>query len=241
MSREEGGPQLRARIKRQAHYIGTALPFLRTGYRVGRELVRPRLHAIQLDLSNRIDFGPGAPRFAERLHVDPRKVEWYDRRGDPFTSSAHVVSGAWPPQGAAPLLEDDVLQAAIRRWCDGLAWEETGEIERMERAIERYGPVKGCRGREDILRRCAELDRIFEVVAAAGELQPHSAHNPGTFREFGGIGMHVGPDGVLIRGGNGRHRFAMGWVLGLTSIPVRLGLVHRDAVDLLVRLRQPPS
>jgi hypothetical protein len=229
---------LRRRVRRRVRHAGLALPVGRAAYRAGKEIVRPRLHALPLDIANRVTFGPGAPRFAERLYIDPRQVVWCDRHGDPFTSSARVVDGAWPPPDAAPLQSDAVLQAAIRRWHDGLPWEETGEIERMMRAIARNGPLKGCSDRRDILRRCEQLDRVFQTVESERRLQPHGAQNPATFREFGGIGMHLGPGGVLVRGGNGRHRFAMAWILGLPSIPVRVGFVHRQAVPLLTGLRR---
>lgn len=100
------------------------------------------------------------------------------------------------------------------------------------------GTIKGCRTREDILARCARLDDIFHVLERERRVRPQGELEPGTFRELGGIGMHIGKYGVPVRATNGRHRFAIARILKIPRIPVRVGLVHRTALDLLPTLRQ---
>ncbi len=153
-------------------------------------------------------------------------------------ASGRVVLGTWPTAGQRPIDDDLILQSSIARWVHGLPWEETGEVERMERAIRRKGPIKGCRTRQEILDRCAQLDGIFEMIRQEGRLRPHGELEPGTFRELGGIGMHIGVDGTPVRSANGRHRFAMARILQIPRIPVRVGLVHHTALPLLPELRR---
>lgn len=200
----------------------------------------PRLHAAGQDAINRVRFGPGAPRFAERLWVDPARVHHFDRQGTVWRS-ARVVVEAWPTANQQPIDRDPVLRTSIARWVDGLPWERTGELERMERAIERLGPVSGCRTRQDILERCERLDGLFRVIEREGRVRRQAEVEPDTFREFGGIGMHLGPDAVPIRAGNGRHRFAIARILELSVVPVRIGSVHHSAMASLDALRRPPS
>jgi len=223
--------------------VGTAaheLPWIESAYAWQRDRVRARLTAAARDRVNRRRHGPSAPRFAERLWVDPSMVRSVMVHGSALGNSARV-SDDFPASLIAPLDGDAVFVAAVAHWVDGLSWEQTGEIERMERAIRAKGPIKGCRSRADILRRCARLDEIFQTVEREKRLRTQAEAEPGTFREVGGIGMHIGPGGVPIRAANGRHRFAMARILGLPPIPVRIALVHPDALAALGRLRRPPA
>ncbi|HEX2766265.1 MAG TPA: hypothetical protein VHR55_06490 [Candidatus Limnocylindria bacterium] len=209
------------------------LPGVRTVYR-SRYAVP--VHAFVLDRWNRARYGPSAPRFAERLWIDPRDVRTFGLHGTIWRSGR--VRDDWP-EGARPLDEDPVLTCAIARWRDGLPWEQTGEFEMMDRTIARLGHHDGVRTREDVIRRCAQLDEVFREIEREGRVRPRNEVVPNAFRELGGIGVHIGPDGELVRGINGRHRFAMAWILGIERIPVRIGMVHRSAIPHLDRMRRP--
>jgi hypothetical protein len=204
-------------------------------YRWQRDRVGPRLHAYVHDRRNRARYGPEAPMFAERLWVDPRQVQHYLLG---IGGSGHVRLEAWPTSAQTPIEDDPILKTSIARWALGLPWEETGELERMERIIEQRGPIKGCRTRADILERCARLDEIFHMIEREGRVRPLVEIEPQTFREFGGIGMHIGEGGVPVRDVNGRHRFAMARILQISPIPVRIGVVHHSALRLLPELRR---
>jgi hypothetical protein len=196
----------------------------------------PLLHAAVRDPWNRVRFGPDAPRFAERLWIDPRTVRGYDRKGVAW-KSGRVVTGAWAQKNERPIEEDLILQSSIAHWVHGRSWEESGEVDRMLKAIEGYPGHAGCFNRQDILQRCARLDDIFRVIQREGRVRSQDQLDAQTFREFGGIGMHVGPNGALIRGGHGRHRFAMAWILEIPLVPVRIGMVHHSSLFLLKELR----
>lgn len=200
----------------------------------------PRAFAMLRDGQNRIRYGSNSPRFAECLWIDPLQVGHFDllfaRRSR--WNSGRVIEGEWPNDHLQPVGTDPILQTSIARWVKGLSWEATGEVERMERAISARGPLHGCTTREDILRRCAKLDEVFAMIQREGRLRPQDEVERNAFREMGGIGMHIGPGGVPIRAGNGRHRFAMALILQLPVIPVRVGLVHHSALARLPEYRQ---
>lgn len=201
----------------------------------------PRAFALFRDGQNRIRYGSNAPRFAECLWIDPQRVEHFDllfaRRSR--WNSGRVIEGDWPNDYLQPIRKDPILRTSISRWVEGLSWKATGEVERMERAIAARGPLHGCRTKEDILRRCADLDEVFATIQREGRLRTQDEVERNAFREMGGIGMHIGPGGVPIRAGNGRHRFAMALILQLPRIPVRVGLVHRSALPHLLEYRRP--
>lgn len=228
-------------IRRRAANAAAAIPGLRAVHHWEQTHVRARLLAAARDRANRRRHGPLAPRFGERLWVDPMAIEQFVVAGSSLSDSGRVAFDDFGAGRAEPIEDDPILQAAIARWDQGLPWEETGEIERMERAIRRKGPIKGCRTRADILARCARLDEIFATVQREGRLRTQGEVEPGVFREVGGIGVHLGPGGVPIRAANGRHRFAMARILRLPTMPVRVGLVHHSALPAVERLRQPPA
>jgi len=231
-------PTVKGVLRRKASAVAIGVPVLRRLYQWERHQVRPRGYAIARDVSNRMRYGPNAPRLGERLWIDPTRVGHFLVSGSSLADSGRVEAGAYFNR-LQPIGDDPILQAAEARWVNGLPWEETGEIERMERAIRERGPIKGCRTRADILERCARLDDIFRTVEREARLRPQGEVEPGTFREVGGIGMHIGPGGTPIRAANGRHRFAMVRILALPLIPVRIGVVHESALPLLKDLRRP--
>jgi hypothetical protein len=200
----------------------------------------PYVHGAMTDILNRARYGAGAPRFAERLWIDPRTVRRFDRKGTVWRS-ARVVRGAWPRGDEQPMEQDPILQTSIAHWVEGKSWEESGEVARMEATISKYPGIAGCFSRDDILQRCVRLDGIFRVIEREHRVRSMTELDPGNYREFGGIGMHVGPNGELIRAGHGRHRFAMALILGIELIPVRVGMVHRSALPVLAELRQQPT
>jgi hypothetical protein len=215
-----------------------SIPGLRAFF---RSAYAPRAWALARDPWNRIRFGPDAPRFAERLWIDPLAVEHFDRRGLSWNSGS-VVTGEWSGATQRPIESDPILASSIAHWVDGVPWEETGEIERIERAMQRKrkGQLRPWTSREDVLRRYRELDEAFLSIQREGRVRTQGEVEPGAFRELGGIGMHIGPGGVPIRAGNGRHRFAIARILRIPRIPVRVGLVHRSAIALLPDLRKAP-
>jgi len=227
---------LKKKLRTHAVNFSASVPPVRSLYKWEHDRVQPRLQAYFGDRSNRARYGSDAPRFAERLWVAPRHVQ---HAAFGIGRSGRVETGSWPTGHQRPIEEDPVLCAAVARWMIGLPWEETGEVERMERVIRRKGTVKGCGTRKDILARCAQLDAIFEVIKREQRVRPHGEVVPQTFREWGGIGMHIGPHGIPIRAENGRHRFAIAWILEIPLIPVRIGVVHHSALHLLNDLRHP--
>lgn len=228
-------------LHRRVATVLVHVPGLRSLHHWERERVRPRLHAPIRDRANERRYGPEAPRFAERLWIDPLAVEHFVVAGSSLSDSGRVTFDDFAEGQRQPIDDDPIMQAAVARWRDGRPWEETGEIERMERAIRRKGPIKGCRTHADIMARCARLDAIFSMIQRERRVRAQPELDPRAFREVGGIGAHVGPDGVPIRAANGRHRFAMARILGIRSIPVRVGLVHASALPMLDRLRRPPA
>lgn len=180
----------------------------------------------------RRSYGPDAPRWAERIHVDPRAIEVV--LAPPGTvETGSVVGGDWDLD-VLPVDDIDRVRYCRLHFVDGLSWEETGAYEAMRRRIaeRRDGRVSvdGCASEEDIIARYARIDALYEECRRLGRLRTRAEVAQRPFRENYGVLVHIGRDGQPIFGHHGCHRLAVSQILGLPTIPAQLGIVHPDAL-----------
>ncbi len=111
------------------------IPGVRTLSRWERYRIRP-IYAYFLDRRNRAVTG---------LALPATRSAYGSIHGMCITTcSGSAGPEAWkhptlPIAAQQPIEEDPVLQASIAHWIHGLPWEQTGEVERMERAIRKKG------------------------------------------------------------------------------------------------------
>jgi hypothetical protein len=200
-----------------------------------------RATAVARDSYNRLRFGPAAPKYAERIWIDPRACHHYlEIPGYYRSHTGRVETGPWPHHAQQPVEEHPAVRAACRRWAQGLPWEATGELERMADLLSIGNRSDGLRDEDQVHARCEELDRIFTTVRLEGRLRTRQQLDTTAFREMDGVGFHVDADGRLVKAGGGYHRFAMALILGLPLIPAQIGVVHRDAIGQLAPYRREP-
>ncbi|ETX26800.1 hypothetical protein [Roseivivax isoporae] len=196
------------------------------------------------DLANRLTWGRGAPLSDECIWIDPRQVDRAYARGGPQVykrrHSGTVADGDWDLSWR-PVDEMTKIRACVRHFVKGESWEETGIFEEMMRRIDRHGIFDGCRTLDDVRRRYAAIDRMYDDIARTRRLQPVRERPEAFRREHGGILVHIDRDGLPMLAGNGNHRMAIARILGLERIPAQLGAIHRRAVEAgeMVRLRSP--
>jgi hypothetical protein len=189
--------------------------------------------ALAREVVNVVRFGRDAPGFAERIWVDPAALTTTLGPMDYAlgrVSSGTVRGGDWDL--AAWAIDESVVQACVVHWRDGVPWKDSGAYDHIMAAMARSpeGVFDGCRTLEDVERRHAAIDALFEQVAAEGRLRPRNELPGHVFREMGGVCVHVGRTGNLIRGGDGAHRLGMALALGLPVMPAMIGCVHLDAI-----------
>lgn len=196
----------------------------------------PRSVGVLRDGWNRLYWGPGAPRFAERIHVDPRACRDSLRLGSQTVSSGRVVRDAGRFSAVRPTREEPLIAGCLRHWVKGVDWDGTGLPELVAEQVRANGVQDRCRSVADVRARYQRLDGLFDAVRDEGRLKCRT--ELGGWREMGGILIHVGADGRLYFGGNGNHRLALALALGLESIPAQLGTIHVDALEQLPDLRR---
>jgi hypothetical protein len=126
---------------------------------------------------------------------------------------------------------------ALMHWELGLSWRDAGAYDYMMGRIAQSGELDGCRTLTDVVKRYDRLDELFEQVQREGRLRAVPEVRPNTFREQGGVYMHIGRNNSPIFGTGGCHRLAIAKVLDLEEIPTQLGVVHPEALRIWTTYR----
>ena len=186
--------------------------------------------AAALDTGNALRFGRDAPRFAERLWIDPASVVMHSTRLR-RAASAQVLDGDWD-QPVGELASVVPYRELELHWGEGLSWEEVGAVARYERAFL-ANPKKPQHGRttmDEIHALLADWDDLFRTVCATRMLLSRHELGLPVFRGYDDIVVHFSRSGEPLFGWRGKHRLAAGRIAGIRWIPVQVGAVHREAV-----------
>lgn len=210
---------------------------IKRGYRQ----IRKRFTIYMLDVRNKLKYGWSAPLYKERIWVDPRKIEYMIEREEVkrvsglHRSKASGVVVDWAEvENIKPITDEFRIQYCYAHWKEGKSWDELGVIDFMSKT-KSYGSWP----REKIEARFKMLDRAFEETKKTGRLKTRKEIDPSNFRESEGILVHIGRGGEVFFGGNGFHRLAIAKVLGLEEIPACIGLVDKNAIQILDKFRKP--
>lgn len=211
---------------------------------IGHKLGLAVLASIR-DTYNSVHYGTQAPRFAERVWIDPRRVSRVVRDSNfRRPDSARVIGGDWDER-AADIRQWGKFIECERHWREGVTWQETGLIQALIERIAQEGPINGYRCSADVNRRYDELDSIYRHVRSSRELHSMRELAMQRFRGWGDMLIHVGHGLELLLGRGGHHRFAVARCLDLELVPAQIGVIHRTAVEswseLCVRSNERPQ
>jgi hypothetical protein len=197
---------------------------------VGYSLARQAGAAARFDAINIRTYGRRAPRYGERVWIDPMACDWIIG-GLKRSQTGQVLSGEWDSE-KAPLATSVKIQACELHWQRGVPWEETGVYEHMMQLIREHGKVDGCLTLADVRARYSRLDAMYDQILSEGQLRSQvELRGWRNFRALGEIYVHFDRNGQILFGGGGTHRFAASRIAGLSSVPAQLGVVHAEALD----------
>lgn len=199
------------------------------------------LHAWRQDIHNVAHYGIAAPRFAERIWVDPMQLK--SALVLPPGVRRHHASGLVMDTSElqeVPLFGSRQFDSSIEHWCRGVPWEETADYLAVMEGVRRGERRADCNTEKDVLLRYQRLDALIETVREEGRLRTRPELEKHAFREYGGVQVCVGKQGrLLLLQHSGYHRFAIAWILNLPLMPAQIGLVDPDAIQYLRLLREP--
>lgn len=180
------------------------------------------------DVRGLVEHGLGAPRYAERIWFDPSACAFatlqFARR-----HSGETRAGDWDTE-IEPVDNLAKIEFCRLHWEDGVPWEETGAFDHWAALSADGRVVDNCSSLDDLAERYRRLDRMFEQLRTDRRLRTRRELPGRSFRELGGIYIHVDRSGKPLFGGGGFHRFAAAQILGFTRAPAQVGVVHSAAL-----------
>lgn len=195
-----------------------------------RDLLR---RAVREDVARLRQHGWRAPRWGQRIWVDPAEVRYTYSRFKPTQHSGSVIEGEWD-RTERPIEANEIVAAAIRHWQGGMSWEASGaldiHLERLRVLGARGRDVDGCYTPDDVHMRLCRLDELYEQTRREGRLRTRKECHDHLLREHGGVYIHISRDGRPIFGSRGTHRLVIAKVLELPHIPAHLGVLHGGAL-----------
>ncbi len=210
---------------------------------------RLKLHYIAAtrDIRNKIYYGFSAPAFAEKIWIDPNEVDKAidenHLKQELHVSTSRLASGKIVSdrklfKKVYPVERINKIKFCIEHWEEGHDWEETGAIDYMAELISQNGKVDGCADIEDVYERYKSLDEIYKEVKEERRIKSMEELHNNNFREFGGVFVHLGPEGEPYLGMGGLHRFAIAKTLNIRQIPAQIGIVHQTALPVIPEFRK---
>ena len=172
------------------------------------------------DLLNVLQYGLSAPKFAERIFIDPNKVSYHSTAGFSRKNSGLVIDSCWDKQ-IEPLTNIKKIRIAYEFLESQKTWDECGAYKNMAELIKTHPGTDELFTEADIVERYERLSQFIENLKSGEEFLDGEG-----FRENGGVLIHIGKQGELIFGGGGCHRLAISQKLNLPFIPCQIGVVH---------------
>ncbi len=162
------------------------------------------------------------------IHTPKGKSQIYPK-DDRLVS--HLHDGDWD-RNLVRFDQNPIVQAIRTRILHETPWVETELLRELRQRFSSPRPSPawhGCRTMEDVHARCAVIDRLILAISTSGYRTP-----PGIAYGRSGLTEERWPQAVSVgvdrNGGllhlNGRHRMAIAQSIGLTQIPVRIGVRH---------------
>lgn len=208
-----------------------------------KKKIKPLFQQIEIykrDISNKLIYGRHAPKHLERIWINPMDVELLitgEEVKRVTGMSRQMASGVvidWDLiKSFEPIENDFRYQYSHGRWVLGKSWEELGVYEYMKNETKKYKHMS----HKQLEERYNNFEILFNKIKSDGRLKTRKELNKMNFREKDGILIHVGKNGELFFGGIGFHRFSIAKILKLEKIPACVGVVDKNSIKFLNKLR----
>ncbi len=168
------------------------------------------------------------------LRVDPSDVDRFD--DDVPKRWGRVIGGRWDRHDG-DFVEKTTYRSVVARYRDGVPWEETAKYQQYREKLEDHQTVKGFDSVEELEAYYAEIDDLYDRIAAEGyktqekllREQPSVAfdrNNDAMHPLLNEVRVSIGRDGEFHKKGAGNHRLTIARLLELEAIPVLVSTRH---------------
>jgi len=156
----------------------------------------------------------------ETIYLDPDRIIYAVKKGfDIYRYKGSIIGGSWD-RSVIRFDELDFFRSFREKIENDLDWEDTEYYKRVLKQIER-GEIKwACKSRGELDERCAKLDVLFKDMKSHGYKKGWSENE---------VTVNIGRNGELLFN-NGRHRLTFAKILGISEIPVRVTVRHKEWV-----------
>ena len=129
------------------------------------------------DLQNRRRYGSGAPRYAQRIWVDPTACV---TTVSPSLSRADSGTVRGGDRDRRVVMTDDDPKACCSRirWSEGVPWKGTGICQHMLAVIDERGACDGMASLEKLVERYRRLDELIATFEREQRIWPNRHLNP---------------------------------------------------------------
>ncbi len=197
-----------------------------------------RRFQLKRDLSNIARYGIEAPRYAERIWINPKEVnKCIVLKGMTLRKASGLIMDMSDFE-KKDLFDFRQVRSCFDHWCSGIPWEDTLSYKLALRDVRNGKSVAGCQTVQELEDRYNKLDILFETVGTEGRLKTRKEINLQNIREAGGIQVSLDKTGnLLLNQGGGFHRFSIALIRELKIIPAQIGIVEKEAIPLLAKYR----
>ena len=173
-----------------------------------------------------------------RIFIDPGNLAYKcNIRGGDEGQSMLFLAGDWDlkRKGFGDVDAKDPRYVTCRQLVrEGAALEETDEYRELMLRLEKNGVARSFRSEKEILGYLEKLRQFYLRVQTDGRLK--TQEELGLAAHGGEINCALGRDGVLLKTNDGNHRLAIARVLGLTSVPIQISVIHSSLIPEVGRL-----
>jgi len=147
---------------------------------------------------------------------------------DVSNGQGRVIKGDWDL--TSKRFDDLDIAAAIRELAKGkVEWEATAFFKNAEKMLKGGATLWGCKGREDLLARCRDIERLMDSIRNHGYKSSEELDKEGlnwfSRPSKDEVTVAIGRNGQLLFC-NGAHRLAIARALGTENIPVQVAVRH---------------
>jgi hypothetical protein len=147
-----------------------------------------------------------------------------------YRFKGQIISGDWDSL-TIKFTDIDFYKSYTERVLKGTRWEDLPYYKRVLGQIENGLFKWGCKTKQDLDRRCATLDKIFNDIKQNGyksrEIQRRELSKNSLLDADDEIAISIGRYGDLIFN-NGRHRLTFAKIIGIPRVPVNITVRHSE-------------